>query len=490
MARWLLVAMLGLAACIGTVTEPGADDPGRPDASGDDDDDDIPDGSPVVVDSGPPDATVTYDAEPTGTNPAAPRLIPGGGVADAPVGGTLNVYVIDQRTGAAIAGAGVRVGSASATTDASGLHVFSDAALTGRQTVTASATGYVPATWVGVAGANLTLPLVPGVAPAVATVSGTISGWDALPAPSGFTQYNLGLVLYTFVDDINAAENSIPAPLDGTTPANTCIRTALSNACAWKMNARTGKQLHYAVIVRGETKGTSDTADDTYTLLGYAVGQISTLTAGQNVSGETLTMVSAGAQTGLAVSFSGAPAGLGNLTAVPMIHLGDVGRVMLPLPVMSPSVASTKIPALEGAFAGGRAEVVTIAAPPGGAKAPFSVACARAVTGGTATPGNYPAPPTGLSGGATLAFTPVQGASLHLVALNGADGKPRWNLVVLDDSSSIALPALTPDPLPSGTLTLQVTATFVPGFAQSAFDLPTVTSTYTHASGAQATFSH
>ena len=479
---WLLVATIAIG-CTGTITEPGAGgDPGDPDASGGDDDDQPP---------GPPDAAVTYDAPPVGPNPAAPRLIAGGGVADAPIGGKLNVYVIDQRTGAAIAGASVRVGSATGTTDATGLYVLDDAALAGRQTVTATATGHVPATWIGVAGANVTVPLTPTAAPAIATVSGTISGWDSLPAPAGFNQYNLALVLYTFLDDLNAPENSIPAPMDGTTPANTCLRTALANNCAWKMNARVGKQLHYAVIVRGDTKNTpSDTSDDTYTLLGYAVGSTTTLSAGQNVSNESLTMVPAGAQTGLAVSFGGAPSGLGKVTAIPMIHLGDVGRVMLPLPVISPAASNATIPSAQGAFAGGKTEVLTIASPPS-ASAPFSIACARAVSGGSASPGNYPTPPAALSAsGSTISFTRVQGASLHFVVVNGADARPRWNLVVLDDTASFTLPPLAPDPLPSGTLTLLVTGTFVPAFAQSAFDLPTVTSIYTHAAGAQATFQH
>ena len=45
--------------------------------------------------------------------PAAPRLIPGGGVGDGAIGGTLYVHVADEETREVISSAKVRVGDSS-----------------------------------------------------------------------------------------------------------------------------------------------------------------------------------------------------------------------------------------------------------------------------------------------------------------------------------------------------------------------------------------
>ncbi len=488
------------AACVGTIVDHhdpalGDDDtmPGTPDSA-------VPMGTPdanlPIIDGAiiPP----TPDATPEQTHDVQPRLIAGGGVADAPIGGELNVHVIDARTGAPLSGASVRVGDAAAstpltgTTDGSGLAVLTSGGLAGKQTVTASASGHAAATWIGVGGANVTVALAPTAAPPTATVTGNINGWDSLPAPPSFNDYNLAIVLYTFLDDLNAAENSIPQPTANGTPTNTCLRTAISNSCAWKMTARVGQQLHYAVIVRGNTRGTTNNqADDTYTLLGYAVGAATTLTPGQNLSNETLTMISAGAMTGLQVSFASAPSGLSDVVAIPMIDLGARGRVMLPLPSVTPASTSLNIPG-GGAFAGGTTEVVSMATPPGAPSTPFSLAFARDVGGTSASPGAFPAPPAGLSaGGGSYAFSPMAGASLHVATLTATGGATLyWSVVILDGTTSFNLPTLAQDPLPSGSLELHVTGTQVGSFAATDFAMPTVTANFTRAGGDSVTFAH
>jgi hypothetical protein len=502
------VAVLALAtllspACYGTIVDHhGA-------AVGDDDDSDA-DGAPGTPDAAPgtPDASAPLadgaivppepDATPGQVHDVEPHLIAGGGVADAPIGGELNVHVIDARSGAPIAGAAVRLGDAAATsvlsgtTDASGLVVLTSATLAGAQTVTASAAAHAAATWIGVRGANVTLPLAPGGPPASATVTGTISGWSSLPAPAGFNDYNLAIVLYSFLEDLNAPENSIAQPVANNTPTNNCLRTVISDSCAWKMNTRVGQQLHYAVIVRGNTHGTNnDTSDDTFTLLGYAAGAAVSMNAGQSMTGEALTMVSAGALTGLQVTFASAPGGLGDVVAIPMLDLGALGRVVIPLPQVTPASASAMLPS-GGVFAGGVTQVLGSATPPGAANAPFSIAFARSASGGTAAPGAFPAPPTGISaGGNHYAFSPVAGASLHTLNLTSTGAVVTyWNVVVLDDTTSFNLPALAVDPLPTGTLELHVSGTQVDGFDRGAFDMPTVTSRFTHAAGDQVTFQH
>jgi hypothetical protein len=460
--------------------------PGNPDA---------PELPPPVGAFVPPEPDA---APPAQTHDVTPRLIAGGGVADAPIAGELNVHVIDARSGAPVSGATVRLGDAAATnpltgtTGADGLVVLTSPTLAGAQTVTASASGHAAATWIGVAGANVTIPVAVVTPPPSATASGTINGWSSLPAPPSFNDYNLALVLYSFLDDLNAPENSIAQPMANGTPTNSCLRTAISNSCAWKMNTRVGAQLHYAVIVRGNTHGTTnDTSDDTFTLLGYAAGAALTMNAGQSLSGETLNMISAGAMTGLQVTFASAPSGLGDVVAIPMINLGAQGRVVLPLPQVKPTATSAMLPT-GGAFAGGTTQVVSMATPPGAANVPFSLAFARQVSGASASPGSFPAPPAGLSaGGGHYAFTPMTGASMHVATLTATGGAVLyWSIVILDDTTSFNLPALATDPLPTGTLEMHVTGTQVDGFDATAFDMPTVTATFTHAAGDQKTFSH
>jgi hypothetical protein len=479
-------------APLGTPETPDAA-PGTPDAAPG-----IPDAAAPIADGAvvPPEP----DAAPGPAHDVQPHLIAGGGVAHAPVGGELYVYVGEARTGAPVAGASVRLGDAAAssvlsgTTDASGLVVLTSATLAGAQTVTASATGHAAATWIGVRGANVTLPLAPTAAPPSATVSGSITGWSSLPAPASFNDYNLAIVLYSFLDDLNAPENSIKQPVANNTPTNSCIRTIISDSCAWKMNTRTGAQLHYAVIVRGNTRGTTnDTSDDTFSLLGYAVGSAVTMTAGQTMNGEALSMVSAGSLTGLQVSFASAPSGLGDVVAIPMLDLAGVGRVVIPLPQVTPAAASAMLPS-GGVLAGAVTQVLGSATPPGAANAPFSIGFARSSSGGAASTGAFPAPPTGLSaGGNHYGFTGVAGASLHTLDLNApaaSGGALYWSVVVLDDTRSFNLPALAVDPLPAGTLELHVSGKQVDGFDSAAFDMPRVTSTFTHAAGDQVTFQH
>ena len=77
-------------------------------------------------------------------------------------------------------------------------------------TVTASASGYAPATWIGVNGVNLTIPIRNMNPPAVdmATASGTIAGWDSLPTPPTNHQ-TLALIGYSQSDTLGDRANDI-----------------------------------------------------------------------------------------------------------------------------------------------------------------------------------------------------------------------------------------------------------------------------------------
>ncbi|MDB4958991.1 MAG: hypothetical protein JWO36_6560 [Myxococcales bacterium] len=423
------------------------------------------------------------------TGPVDPKLVSGGGVADAPVDGVLHIYVVEPASATPIVGANVRVEAATpltGVTDTTGLVSFTDPMLAGLHTITATATGHAATTWIGVAGANVTLPLDPASkTPPMAQVSGTITGWNNIPAPSGFNHYTLGVVLYSFLDDPSAPENVITQPMSGGTPTDTCLRTAVANNCAWQMNARIGKQIHTAVIVDGDTKGTnSDLSDDTYTLIGYAAGNVMTLTAGQQVTNEALTMVSA--TTPLAVALPPAPSGLPHIAAIPELALGDAGRIVFPLPPLAAS-GSVTVLAPTGNLAG-HYELVALATPSAAAKAPFTSAFAHNVSG-TATIGSWLAAPAQVTAGSTFSFSPSTGATFYTAQLTKGT-TTLWNITVLDGTTSFSLPALSPDPIGSGSITFAVTAADVPSFDAAKFDVPTIKQTLARAAGAQAVFTH
>src|SRR5262245_36152906 len=92
----------------------------------------------------------------TGNHPT-PRIIAGGGIGDGAIDGVVNLYVLDDATHAALAGATVRVGTLDGTTDATGLFVAEG--VVGAQTVFAKAAGHRSEMWVGANGANITLSL-------------------------------------------------------------------------------------------------------------------------------------------------------------------------------------------------------------------------------------------------------------------------------------------------------------------------------------------
>src|SRR5690349_12646984 len=112
-----------------------------------------------------------------------PRIIPGGGIGDGEIDGKLYVSVVDGNTDAVIAGASVEVaGAPTAVTDDKGFATYSG--LSGKQTITVKASGYRTVVWVGANGTNITVPLTIDSAMAdSATLSGTISGWDAITVP-------------------------------------------------------------------------------------------------------------------------------------------------------------------------------------------------------------------------------------------------------------------------------------------------------------------
>jgi hypothetical protein len=411
------------------------------------------------------------------------KLIATGGVSNAPLGGTLHVFAVETNSSTPIANAAVQVGTLTGKTDATGLASFSDASLTGKVDITVTASGHAAATWVGVTGANVTVPLetTPRNVPS-ATATGTITGFSNLDPP-GFGHYNLGVVLYSFLDDPSAPENSIVQPTTSGAPNDVCVDSSGNGNCTWSLATRIGPQVHFAVILDGDSKLTpDDTSDDTYTLIGYAAGSVVTMTAGQQMAGEVLTMVPASQN--FAVMFPPAPGGLGTTIAIPELQLDNgAGRIVFPEPAVNPGHTSTKVIAPSGALAG-HYEVVALATPNATATAPYATAFVHNVTTSATVPAWF-AQPAALTAGATFSFT---GTGAFVTAQIARSKQPLWDITILDGSTSFTLPTVSPDPIGAGMASFGVNLADAPGFDPTSFDVGTATASLARVAGAQTSF--
>jgi hypothetical protein len=423
------------------------------------------------------------DAAPGDRHEVNPELIPGGGVADAPIGEVLHVYVVDEHSGAPMSGATVQVGALSATTDAGGLASFDDAGLIGPQTVSATASGHAAATWVGVRGANVTIPLRPDTIP-----SAKVTGSYGLPSPP-LGDYAAGVVLSTFLPDLASPENQLPQAMDGDTPRNVMIRALGSDDSSWELTTRTGPQRLYLIVLDGDPNGTTnDPSDDILTVDHYAVGASVTLGAGQTQGSYAFADVPGGSTTTFQASFQGAPSGLGDVVAFPFIDLGADGLMVLPVPPLTPAKTSTTIPTPGGDLAGSLG-VAALATPPGAANVPFSSINLRNLASASATLPAWLALPSGLSsGGGAVSYGVPAGANVTFVAFVRADDSAAWTISVLDGSTSVTLPALAADPLAGESVQVQVTATEVPGWNPDDFSVRGMQTAVTRAAGARTSF--
>jgi hypothetical protein len=423
-----------------------------------------------------------------------PVLVPGGGIGGGAINGYLNVYVIDADTYAPISGAAVQVGASAASapcmalTDSTGLVTFDPMScpmLHGAVTVTASVTGYAPSTWIGANGANMTINIQANVrpTPATAMVSGTIAGWESLPAPAaGHT--TIGLVAASQTTNLGDLANGIAQPtraisVAGTAlttmiPGNACVRNALADDCNWQLVARTGPQAHFAIIVDQDSNGTpDDSTDDIVTPLGWALLTGLDLTAGATTANETLPQVAAADLVPFSATFPALPAGMTYFNAYPAIELpGGQGRIPAVIPTLGAKVMMTSVPKLGGTttvgLAGGSYDLLASAQATMTAAEPASLNWMHGVspTSPVALGPWLPAPTGIAAAGGQYSFVPVAGATLHAAEFKDPDGGARtWSVTIFDGSTTFTLPGLSPNPLAtsSGMDTLTVSALVIPG---------------------------
>jgi hypothetical protein len=397
-----------------------------------------------------------------GGNDAAPSLIGGGGVSSGDIDGRVNVYVIDEDTKAPIAGAKVRVGAKiEGTTDATGLFI-AKGDLSGKQTIAAVAGGHVPTLWVGVNGANVTIPVpvTSVVTVAQAELDGTIDNWATLPAPSN-GHATVAVVLYSQTTDFGSAANSVAQPTGGAN--NLCFNSQFGNpGCNFRVNSRTGAVALFATITDRDLHGTPATlTDDTAVVTGFAVKSGLAVNGGVNQQGITLTSIAAGDTTTAKIDFGTPPAALSDVGSFFAVDLGDPGLGLVmrdplkPLTTMTPATNTVLVPKTSAFSGGATYRVIALAQQPGG-KAQSLVLKHGLSDASNVVLGDWLATPTGLmASGDTMSFAGVSGANLIGLDVSSSSGTS-WSVAVLDGSTSVTIPTDLAA-IPSGSTDLKVT---------------------------------
>jgi len=437
-----------------------------------------------------------------------PRIIQGGGIGDGPIRGALNVFVIDDDTRNVLSSAAVRVGAAEemepcqALTDSTGLARFDSSGsssgasadggaagasscklLTMPATLTVSATGHAPSTWIGVDGSNVTIALRAISAPALprATVTGTIAGWDTMPAPAA-DHNRLAIIgassnptLTDRANTIDQGTRSVDVDIGGNiysfdVASNVCVRNsnplALVNDCNWVLTTHAGAQAHFGILVDQDTKGTpDDDTDDTFTATGWAIKTGLSFGDGTTTGGEILQPIADADMQSFTASFASGPSGLDYVVGLPVLDLGAEGRISIILPALNKTTLMTRVPRLTGPLAGAHYDMIASATDDAAKPMPATLSWLRGVNpSATVAVTSWLPPPTAIAmTGGTFSFTPVTGATVHGAELQTMDGQRRWSVTIFDSTTSFTLPGLSPDPLPLGTIRFAVSALRIPG---------------------------
>ena len=404
------------------------------------------DGDDDAIDAAPPDSAIRV-----------PTIVPGGGVTDPGIDGQLFVHVVQQTSGDPIQGAIVSLGSPvylTGATDATGLASFEDPAVQGPQTVSVQITGHPATTWFGVGGANVTIPSTPTDQTAIpsATVSGTMQGWDTLPDPPA------GHVTALHVDGTVVFGITNPSPGS----SNLCSQGAgTPPPCNWSVTIRAGTDVGVrALLIDVDSVGTPDPGDDIITPTGLWVSHYS-LADGGSATGE-IAMPATVTPIAVTVTSPTALPGFDTISGVPAIELAA-----------NEIVATSNTPgpthnflALDGPLTGGMYRFIGQSSGTGVASASYPHVAQAADF--TLPP--WLAPPSSIAlAGSTLSFVRVAGIDYVNGHLSGPDG--RWEIAVVDGVSSVELPALTPDPIGTGSITITMSAIRLSEFDPADFSL-------------------
>jgi len=384
-----------------------------------------------------------------GGNDVNPRIIAGGGIGDGAIDGELNVGVIDHTSYAPIAGATVQVGTAMKTTDSKGFATFSG--VTGAQTVTVKADTYRSVVWVDANGANVTVGLtLASETPDQATLTGTITGYDAIAVPTGHAK--IAAVFASQTDDLGDPANSIATPANG----NICLSQTM---CNWTLASRTGTVTIIAAILDQDLHGTpTDSTDDTRTVIGWAMKTGVVIDKGVDQSGLALAPVEAGNLETVTVDDGTPPDALTMTSGIVGIEVSNEEVVQLPLAIEVPPTATSMLVPKRSVFgADATYRLTAIAQTASGDMGAQSIVVRHGLTTTSLSAGTWLVPPTGVTVTRTsAAYDAVAGAKAHSIDYVDGSGTTLLEITVFDDKAkTVDVPALVALPS-SGTLTAKV----------------------------------
>lgn len=427
------------------------------------------------ADSGAADAA-TVDARPdTGGigNDVKPEKIAGGGTTGGAIDGRVNIYVVDGQTDKPLVGAFVMLGDGATdkgTTDSTGLISFRRPGLKGPIALTAGLTGYATSSLVGVNAANITLPLGSRTftPPQTGLCSGTVKDWSSLPGlPTNHVR--LGYAGYLLDEDLGTPRNEVPQP-----PGNLNVYAPGPplNRSNWVLTVPSGDFGVFVLVYDLDTKGTSDSSDDTRALTHVGLVRGLKLGASQVLANVQIPIVAADAT--LKVVLPSLPSGTTEAGLGVVVQLAT--KELFPSFYSKPTGSDYPVPKLGGDFAGGNYWVIFGAQPSGtqtvGRKTE-SIMVKRTITDlGQTVQGSLLALPSDLKlEGRKLSFTSPGGVALCAARLlPETSGAALWSVSLVapaGTSVSFTLPAIPSgakvEPLTQGKLYLHASAADLPG---------------------------
>lgn len=414
-----------------------------------------------------------------GGHDVTPTIITGGGVADPGIDGETNVYAIESVSDEPISGATVIVGSVTGETDETGLFVATG--VSGSQQITVIADGFVTQTWVGVNGANVTVPLdleeegTPDVPQA--TVTGTIDGFLDLAPPQGGAK--IGLVTYSAnMDDDDPANDLAQPGGGGGVPPNACINSQLGSMCDWSLVTRTGPQTLIAFI------GDLDLQTQAVDIDGFAYATGIDVQDGVDQDGVDLTIADDNELVTADLTLDDPPSGTTEVSALVRVNLGEDGRLQLPV---AGGDFAVPVPVLS-LFAGSDYDLIVIAND--GTDENQSIVFDHEVpTVDGYTASDFVALPTGIAVDDKVFSSEVHADSTAMIFdVMNADGETQWAIAFFDGTAEVTQPDEVN--LPSGALVLRAQAFVVPDVDFEDFALEELVDSVTAISSAQVDFTN
>jgi len=422
---------------------------------------------------------ITAAAACGGGHDVTPTIITGGGISDPGIDGEVNVYAIESASDEPIGGATVLVGGKTGETDETGLFVATG--VSGPQQITVMADGFVTQTWVGVDGANVTIPLdledEGSIDVPQATVTGTINGFLSLPVPSGGAK--IAFVTYSANMDDNDPANDITQPGGGQSlPPNTCINSQLGAMCDWSLITRTGPQAIVAFV------GDFNLQTQAIDIDGFAYATGIVVQDGVDQSGVELELAAANELVTPDLTFDDPPSGTTDVSALVRVNLGDEGRLQLPV---AGGDFTVPVPALS-LFDGSDYDLIAIAND--GTEEHQSIVFDHdvpTVDGYTAS--SFLALPTGVTAdGGVFSADVDAGVTVYAFDIQDGSGNKQWSVAFFDGTASVTKPDEVT--LPSGALVLSAQALVIPDVALDDFALDDVTGTLTAIASVQTDFTN